>query len=33
MIEARGGDKSEFDEQIREYYQIIQRCEETGTLP
>nr|XP_054773588.1 Fanconi anemia group J protein homolog [Lytechinus pictus] len=30
MCEARGGDKSVFDEQLREFYETIKLCEEDG---
>ncbi|XP_072043286.1 uncharacterized protein [Amphiura filiformis] len=30
MMETRGGDKTEFDEQLRDYYQLIKDCEETN---
>ena len=32
MMETRGGDKNEFDEQLRDYYQLIEDCEKTGKL-
>ncbi|XP_072164417.1 Fanconi anemia group J protein homolog [Diadema setosum] len=30
MCEARGGDKTVFDEQLKEFYDIIKECEENG---
>ena len=32
MMETRGGDKAEFDEQLSNFYQLIKQCEEAGKL-